>query len=45
MLFYGSVAEGLAYLEATDEDYADYAGRVYAAAARRGEDEPGDDTS
>jgi hypothetical protein len=37
MLFYGSVAEGLAYLEAAADDW--FAPAVYAAAVERGEDE------
>lgn len=39
MFYYGSVAEGLAYLEASDEDWADYAGRVCGAAAERDADD------
>ena len=39
MLYYGSVAEGLAWLEASDEDWAGYAAGRYAAAVERGQGE------
>jgi len=43
-LFYGSDVEGLAFLRVSDEDWAEYAAALNAAAVKRGQDEP-DDTS
>jgi hypothetical protein len=40
VFYYGSVAEAIAYLNVSDDALADYAGRVYEAAAGRGEDGP-----
>jgi len=45
-LFYGSTVEGLAYLTVSDEDWAEYAAALNAAAVKRGQDETAaDDTS
>lgn len=38
-LFYGSVGEGLAYLRVSEEDWAEYAAALNAAAVKRGQDE------
>lgn len=43
-LFYGSVGEGLAYLEASDESWAEYAAAIARAAEGRA-GEPDDDTT
>lgn len=39
MFYYGSVAEDLAWLQASDESWAGYAAVKYAAAAERSNDE------
>jgi hypothetical protein len=39
VFYYGSVAEGLAFLQASDEDWAGYAAAIAKAAAER-DDEP-----
>ncbi len=39
MLYRPSPQDGLAWHEASDEDWASYAAAVYAAAVRRGEDD------
>lgn len=41
MLFRPPLQEGLAWHEASDEDWASYAAAVYAAAVERGENDAG----
>jgi len=45
MFYYPSVQEGIAWLTASDDDWAEYAVAMYEAAVKRGEDGPPEDNA